>query len=371
MLMGVLGGGQLGRMLALAGLPLGVRFRFLDPSPDSPAGQVAEQVVGDYRDEAALTRFCSGLDAATWEFENVPVDAAERVARVAPLYPPACALKTGQDRLAEKELFKGLGLDVHPYVAVDSGEELQGAVTQLGLPVVLKTRRGGYDGKGQAVLRDGADEARVRAAWKGLGGVPLLVEKFVEFEREVSVLGVRGRGGEVRVYPLVENVHASGILHTSRAPAPNVGATAQALAERHIAAVMEALGYVGVLAIEFFKVGGRLLANEMAPRVHNSGHWTIEGADTSQFENHVRAVAGLPPGSTAARGHSVMVNLVGGLPRAQDVLAVPGAHLHLYGKQPRTGRKVGHVTINAPHAAAADAGAAEVMKLIPGSGGVQ
>ncbi len=363
MLVGVLGAGQLGRMLALAGLPLGLRFRFLDPAADSPAGQVAEQVVGGFDDPAAMDAFCDGLDAATWEFENVPVAAARAVAARVALFPPPAALETGQDRLSEKQLFTAMGLEVHPFAPAASADELVQAVGTVGLPAVVKTRRGGYDGKGQAVLRAGATAAEVRGVWGLLGGVPLLVEQMVAFDRELSIIGVRGRDGATVVYPLVENVHAGGILRISRAPADGVSGTLQAQAEKHITAVMERLGYVGVLAIEFFAKGERLLANEMAPRVHNSGHWTIEGAQTSQFENHVRAVAGLALGSTGARGRSVMVNLIGGAPAADDVLRVPGAHLHLYGKESRRGRKVGHVTVNGPDSAAVAESAARVHAM--------
>lgn len=338
---GVLGGGQLGRMLALAGYPLGLRFRFFDPTPDACAGQLAELSVGDYNDRTALERFAAGLDAVTYEFENVPVEAARYLAERLPVYPPPVALEIAQDRLDEKRFFEGIGVGIPPFRAVASRSELTQAVAELGLPAVLKTRREGYDGKGQVVLRA---ESELDDAWAALGAQQLLLEGFVPFEREVSALGVRGCDGDVRVYPLVENVHRAGILRRSSAPA-NVFGRLATDAEAVMRAALHALDYVGVLAIEFFVANGRLLANEMAPRVHNSGHWTIEGAVTSQFENHVRAVAGLPLGDAAARGASRMLNIIGEQPDAATLLAIPGAHLHLYGKTPRPGRKLGHLTL--------------------------
>jgi 5-(carboxyamino)imidazole ribonucleotide synthase len=342
MKVGVLGGGQLGRMLALAGYPLGLRFRFLDPAPEAPVEELAELVVGRFDDLDVLARFPEGLDAVTYEFENVPVEAAQHLARGVPVYPPVRALEVSQDRLAEKALFAKLGLTPAPFAAVDSFAELEAAAARIGLPAVLKTRRLGYDGKGQFVLRQPGD---VRAAWRALGGVPLVLEGFIAFDREVSQLGVRARDGTLALYPLVENHHADGILRLSLAPAPALTDALQQQAGEAIRRVLEHLDYVGVLAIEFFQKGEALIANEMAPRVHNSGHWTIEGARTSQFENHLRAVAGWPLGATEAVGYSAMVNLIGTLPEPARVLAVPGAHLHLYGKKPRPGRKLGHVTL--------------------------
>jgi 5-(carboxyamino)imidazole ribonucleotide synthase len=343
-IVGVLGGGQLGRMLALAGYPLGLRFRFLDRAADATSGQVGELVVGDYEDPAVLDRFAAGLTVATYEFENVPVVAARRLAERVPLFPAARALEVAQDRFAEKTLFGELGIPVAPFARVDTRADLEAAVGRLGLPAVLKTRRLGYDGKGQAVLREPGD---VEAAWARLGDVPLLLEGFVRFERELSVLAARGRDGQTAFYPLVENHHRDGILRKSLAPAPGLTPDLTAQAESHAARVLDALGYAGVLAIELFQEGGRLLANELAPRVHNSGHWTIEGAETSQFENHLRAVLGLPLGSTAPRGVSAMLNLIGATPDPAAVLAVPGVHLHLYGKAPAPGRKLGHLTLRA------------------------
>ncbi|MBL9000989.1 MAG: 5-(carboxyamino)imidazole ribonucleotide synthase [Phycisphaerae bacterium] len=342
MTIGILGAGQLGRMLALAGVPHGHGFRFLDPAQDPPAAAVGHHIRADYTDPAGLGEFARGLDVVTFEFENVPVEAVEALAQRVPIFPPAPALRIGQDRLLEKTLFRELGLSVHPFAAADSDEGVSAAIDTVGLPAIAKTRRLGYDGKGQKVLRTRADAA---SAWRDLGERPLLIESLVPFRAEVSVLGVRGRDGAMCVYPLVENVHRGGILHTSIAPAPVATPAMQALAAGHVQRLMERLNYVGVLAVEFFVVGDDLLANEMAPRVHNSGHWTIEGSVTSQFENHLRAVCGLPLGDPSPRGHSLMLNLVGYAPDATVWLGTPGAHLHLYGKAARPGRKVGHVTL--------------------------
>jgi 5-(carboxyamino)imidazole ribonucleotide synthase len=315
-IVGVIGGGQLGRMLALAGIPLGLSFRFLDPAPDAPAGEVGELLVGGYDDPALLDRLADGAAVVTYEFENVPVEAARQVGAI----PDARALEASQDRLVEKQLFRRLGIPTAP---------IDDEVTSF--PALLKSRRLGYDGKGQRLV-----ETRPEA---GPGHV---LEGLVSFDRELSLLAVRGAGGETTFYPLVENVHAEGILRTSRAPARGAP---QAQAEEYATRLLDELGYVGVLALELFDVGGELIANELAPRVHNTGHWTIEGAETSQFENHLRAILGLPLGSTASRGDVLMVNLVGELPDASALLAEPKLHLHLYGKQPRPGRKLGHITL--------------------------
>lgn len=363
-MVGILGAGQLGRMLALAGYPLGLRFRLLDPAPGAPAGALAQHVVGDYGDPEALARFADGVELVTYEFENVPVGAARALAERVPVYPPPEALEAAQDRLVEKRFLHSLGIPTPPFAPVDDRAALEAAVAQIGLPAVLKTRRLGYDGKGQFVLRRPAD---VAPAWEALGGAPLILEGYVPFARELSVLAARGRDSLTACYPLVENTHRDGILRRSVAPAPGVTPELQALAESYAARALEALGYVGVLAIELFEVDRRpatggepasssvvphspLVANEMAPRVHNSGHLTIEGAETSQFENHLRAICGMPLGSTAPRGHCAMVNLIGALPDTRAILAVPGAHLHLYGKEPRPGRKLGHVTLRADDA---------------------
>lgn len=345
MIVGVLGGGQLGRLLALAGYSLGLRFRFLDPSPDASAGQLAELLVGDYLDASAMDRFRNGIDVATYEFESVPAAAVRSLARQVPVFPPPDALEVAQDRLNEKLLFDRIGIPTPLYAPVDSEADLRHALDRIGLPAVLKTRRCGYDGKGQLVLRR---HEEAWAAWDTLGRVPLILEQFVPFERELSIVAVRGRTGEAKFYPLVENRHGRGILRLSLAPAPALSPELQRQAEGYAVSILEAVDYVGVLAVEFFHHDGRLLANEMAPRVHNSGHWTIEGAETSQFENHLRAILGLPLGSTAALGHAAMLNVIGDIPPLEKILAIPGAHLHLYGKTPVPDRKLGHVTICHP-----------------------
>lgn len=344
MTIGILGGGQLGYMLALAGYPLGLHFRFLDPSPEAPVGRIANRVTADFSDQQALEKFSHGLEVVTYEFENVPVAAAKFLAERVPVYPPAAALEEAQDRLREKNLFRRLQISTTEFGEIAKPGELDAAVEKIGLPAMLKTCRMGYDGKGQWLLRTAEDLEKAR---RELPDVPLILEKFVPFTRELSILGVRSRGGEIAFYPLIENHHRDGILRLSLAPAPNLTPTLQQEAERAARKVLEALDYVGVLCIEFFEMGGRLLANEMAPRVHNSGHWTIEGAVTSQFENHLRAILGMPLGSTAAVGVSAMINLIGETPESADVLNVPNAHLHLYGKEPRAGRKLGHVTVRA------------------------
>ena len=365
MIVGVLGGGQLGRMLALAGLPLGLRFRFYDPSPEACAGQVGELHVGEYDDVAALDRFADGLDVVTYEFENVPVAVAERLAERLPVFPPPVALDVAQDRLAEKALFHRLGIPTVRFAPVGSADDLKRAIDEIGLPAILKTRRLGYDGKGQVVLRTPEDAGM---AWSEVGGVPSILEGWVPFSRELSLLSARGRDGAERSYPLVENRHRDGILRVSLAPAADgrdeAIADLQTMAEGYAARVLNALGYVGLLAIELFVVDGRLVANELAPRVHNSGHWTIEGAVMSQFEQHLRAVLGLPLGSAEPVGWSGMVNLIGTAPPLEELLGADGAHVHLYGKTPRPGRKIGHVTVVASDQARRDALGAAIERLV-------
>jgi 5-(carboxyamino)imidazole ribonucleotide synthase len=341
-MIGVLGAGQLGRMLALAGYPLGLRFRFLDSDPHAPAGQLAEQILGDFDDLACLSRLLPGLELVTYEFENVPVALAQTLERRVPVYPPPAALAASQDRLTEKTLFQRLGLATPRFWPVDNRADLDQALAVIGCPALLKTRRGGYDGKGQFRI-DRPDMAG--QAWRLLGGAPLLLEAMVVFQRELSQLAVRGRDGSLAFYPLVENVHEQGMLRLSLAPAPNVSPALQAAAIDMATRLLCELNYVGVLAVELFQQGEQLIANEMAPRVHNSGHWTIEGAQTSQFENHLRAILGWPLGSTDLVAPCAMLNLIGTLPDTTALLALPDTHVHLYGKTPRPDRKLGHVTL--------------------------
>lgn len=344
---GILGGGQLARMMALAGAPLGLRFLVLDTVADACAGQFAPMVVGDYTDQSALAQFASQVDVATFDFENVPAQSAQWLTDRVSVFPGPPALATAQDRLAEKTLFRELGIPVPPFAAIGTLAELQAAVQGIGTPCILKTRRLGYDGKGQFRIKTPAD---VDAAWAALGAqaghVGLILEGFVAFQRELSVVAVRGRDGEFRAWPLTENWHVDGVLSASLAPA-QVEDALRDTALGYAQALAEALDYVGVFALELFCRDGELLANEMAPRVHNSGHWTIEGSETSQFQNHLRAVLGLPLGSTRMIGTACMLNWLGQMPDAGAVLAEAGGHWHDYGKQPRAGRKVGHATLRA------------------------
>jgi len=344
---GILGGGQLARMMALAGAPLGLRFRVLDNTADACAGQFAPMVVGDYTDHAALSRFAAQVDVATFDFENVPAESAQWLSERVPVFPNPRALAVAQDRLAEKTLFRELGIPVPEFADVATRAALDEAVARIGAPCILKTRRLGYDGKGQFRIKSPAD---VDAAWEALGAqastVGLILEGFVRFERELSVVAVRGRDGEFRAWPLTENWHVDGVLSASLAPA-RVGDALNARALSHARALAEALDYVGVFALELFCRNGELLANELAPRVHNSGHWTIEGSETSQFQNHLRAVLGLPLGDTRMVGLACMLNWIGAMPDATAVLGEPGGHWHDYGKSPRAGRKVGHATLRA------------------------
>src|SRR6478752_5097815 len=319
---GILGGGQLARMLALAGAPLGARFLVVDSAADACAGQVAPLLQADWHDFEALADFARRCDVVTFDFENAPADTAQWLSERTHVFPNARALAVAQDRLAEKSLFRELGLETAPFATVDTRADLARALDTIGYPAVLKTRRLGYDGKGQFRLKSASD---LDAAWQALGGVPLILEAWVAFEREVSVVAVRSRSGELRTYPLVQNWHAEGILSASLAPAPDAGEL-NAAALRYASLIAERLDYVGVFALEMFVSGGRLLGNEMAPRVHNSGHCTIEGSPCSQFENHLRAVLGLPLGDTTALGTSVMLNWICELPDARPVLGEPRTH---------------------------------------------
>ena len=340
MRVGILGAGQLGRMIALAGYPLGIECIFLGGDRDSPAGKVSRILEGALDDNAQLDALAALSDVVTFEFENVPVEALERVGAATPVHPSADALAAGQDRLDEKRLLQSAGIPTAPYVAVSEAADLGRAEAELGWPQVLKARRLGYDGKSQRIVRSTAELA---AAWAELNRVPSIAEGWVRFEREVSLIGVRGAEGQTAFYPLSENVHTRGILSTTVAPYEDPGL--QLTAEAWLSAIMERFDYRGVLTVEFFHTDAGLVANEIAPRVHNSGHWTIEGAETSQFENHLRGVLGLPLGSTAVRGHAAMLNLIGRMPDRNAMLRIAGAHLHDYGKAPRPGRKLGHCTI--------------------------
>ena len=359
MTVGIVGAGQLGRMLALAGYPLGLDFLLLDPSRAAPAGGVAPLLHGAFTDGRLLARLARQCEVVTFDWENVPASGLSALARRhgARICPPIAALATGQDRVAEKRLFERLQVPTTRWRAVGSRREFTHAVRAVGLPGVLKTRRLGYDGKGQAMVRTAADAER---AWAQLGHVPLLYEEWVPFDCEVSIIGARSVSGEVAVYPLCGNVHGQGILRLTRAPFGPL--RWQRRAARYLTRVLAHFRYTGILTIEFFVRRGRLIANEMAPRVHNSGHWTIEGAVTSQFENHLRAILDLPLGATGARGFTAMINLIGRLPPRATLLALPGVHLHDYGKAPRQGRKVGHCTVVEATAAARDARARQLLK---------
>jgi 5-(carboxyamino)imidazole ribonucleotide synthase len=320
---------------------------------------LGQHIRADYASGVALRDFCARIDVATYEFENVPLSTAEFVAARVPLRPGTAALAASQDRLAEKQLFEALAIPVAPYAPVDTRQGLSAAINSVGLPAVLKTRSLGYDGKGQAVIRSPRD---IEVAWARLGGRPLILEAFVSFDREVSCIAVRGLDKRIAFYPLAENVHRSGILYSAQ---PRLSDPAQAVAEGYVTRLLEKLEYIGVLAFEFFAVNGGLLGNEIAPRVHNSGHWSIEGADCSQFENHLRAICDLPLGATSLRGASLMLNCVGTEPKAAALLRHPGVHLHRYGKSPKPQRKLGHVTLTAPNSGALNALRDRVEPSIP------
>lgn len=353
---GVIGGGQLGRMLALAGIPMGFRFVFLDPASDACAAAVGEHIVGDYTDERALGELASRCDLVTCEFENVPAEALHWLSERLPVHPGPVSFETAQDRLAERKAFQEADVIVAPHARVDSLDALReaaGAGGAVGVPGVLKTRHGGYDGKGQARLQSPDDAER---AWRAIGERSAIYESLVPFTREISIVAVRSASGEFRAYPLSENTHRDGILHATRVPASERRGdqALQGRAERRVKMLMDSLGHIGVIAVEFFVLENlhdtgesKLIANEFAPRVHNSGHWTIEGAATSQFANHLRAIAGLPLGDTTPLGPVAMLNCIGSMPSRAEILKVPGASLHDYGKPARAGRKLGHITLRA------------------------
>ncbi|MEH6565975.1 MAG: 5-(carboxyamino)imidazole ribonucleotide synthase [Halopseudomonas sp.] len=358
MKIGVIGGGQLGRMLALAGTPLGQQFVFLDPAPDACAQALGEHIRADYSDKDHLRQLADEVDLVTFEFESVPAETVAFLSQFVPVYPNAEALRIARDRWFEKSMFQELGIPTPEFADIQSQDNLDAAVKRIGLPAVMKTRTLGYDGKGQKVLRHPED---VVGAFAELGSVPCILEGFVPFTGEVSLIAVRARDGETRFYPLVHNTHENGILKLS------VASTAhplQAQAEAYVSKVLSKLEYVGVMAFEFFEVDGGLKANEIAPRVHNSGHWTIEGSECSQFENHLRAIAGLPLGATATLGEAAMLNFIGEVPDASQVTAIEQCHLHHYGKAFKAGRKVGHATLRCDDMATLKARIAEVEALI-------
>ena len=347
MRVGIVGAGQLGRMLGLAGRQLDLEFTFLDPAPQAPAGVAGPVLCFPFDSRTGLGQLAASVDVLTYEFENVPVEAIEEVAGNVSVYPPLEALRHAQDRLLEKQLFESLMIPVPSYAAVDSLEDLREAAGVIGLPIVLKTRRLGYDGKGQKLVKS---ESAISAAYEALQGRPLIAEQWVDLDREVSAIGARNIDGDIAMYPITENQHRDGILRTSRAP--DTSEAIAGLAGKYLQKMLERLDYVGVLALDFFVQNDQLLANEFAPRVHNSGHWTIEGAVTSQFENHLRAILNMPLGDTTAIAHAGMVNLIGSMPESMGDIA-PG-HLHDYGKAPRPGRKLGHITLLADSAAERD-----------------
>jgi 5-(carboxyamino)imidazole ribonucleotide synthase len=356
---GIVGAGQLGRMLALAGYPLGIRCVFLDRSAAAPAAQVAPILTGDLEDSAQLAALAACSDVLTFDWENISGRALAPLEAVVRVRPPRRALEVSQDRLSEKALFTKLRIPAAAHAAIDSKQQLVAAAGKLGLPGVLKTRRMGYDGKGQFVVQNAA---HLDTAWTAIGGQELIYEKFQRFSRELSLIGARSAAGKVVFYPLSANTHGGGILRYGVAPFANPAL--ERSARIYMKRVMSALAYVGVLAIEFFVVKGRLVANEMAPRVHNSGHWTIEGCVTSQFENHLRAICDLPLGSTRALGHTAMINFLGKLPDRERLLSIEGLAFHDYAKEPRPGRKLGHCTILKSRARDRDSALADALKLI-------
>ena len=340
MRIGIIGAGQLGQMLGFAARKLGHECYFLDPSDAPPAAKAGPVIQAPFDDRVALSVLAEKCDVLTYEFENVPVAALEDIGGDTPIYPPLDALRLAQDRLTEKQLFEQLSIPLPKYHAVNSAADLADAARTIGLPLVVKTRRMGYDGKGQFVLRD---IGQIETVWSELGGNDLIAEQWVDFDYEVSAIGVRSLDGEIASYCLTHNEHAGGILRVSRAPVDEMALSGKA--HQYMRNMLEHLDYVGVLALELFVVGDELLANEYAPRVHNSGHWTIEGAETSQFVNHLRAILDLPLGSTDMRGEAGMVNLIGRIPDDRESLDTPPCHLHDYGKAPRAGRKLGHVNV--------------------------
>ncbi len=349
-------------MLALAGYPLGVRCTFLDTSTEAPGAQVASILTGALEDAALLAQLAATSDVVTFDWENISGRALAPLEKLTAIRPPRTALEVSQDRLHEKALFKRLRIPVAKHAPVDTRADLARAARQIGIPGVLKTRRMGYDGKGQYVIERLLD---LDAAWDRIGAAGLIYEKFQIFSREISIVGARSAAGDTVFYPLSANSHAGGILRHSIAPFVNAGL--ERAARSYAKRVLNALDYVGVLAIEFFVVNGRLVANEMAPRVHNSGHWTIEGCITSQFENHLRAICDMPLGSTRPLGHTAMINFLGRMPDRERLLRIEGLAFHDYGKEPRPGRKLGHCTILKQRPAERNLALAEALTVIESS----
>lgn len=340
MKIGILGGGQLARMMILDGLRLNLQFRIFDAHPHSSTEGLGEFVQGDLLDEAALSAFSEGLDVISCESENIPGETLRILSKYCPCYPGPEALSIAQDRLHEKEMLQSKGIQTTKFAAIESLDDLYSAGEQFSYPLLLKQRQLGYDGKGQKLIQD---KDGAKNAWQELSGAALIAEQFVNFDRELSVIGVFSRTGEQAIYPLVQNEHQAGILRKSTAPAPNT-ANVEEQAHSIIKSIASAYDYVGVLVVELFQVGDLLMVNEIAPRVHNSGHWTIEGADTSQFENHLRAIAGLPLGSCKARGISTMLNILSSSSSLESYLDDSEVNVHLYNKEAREGRKLGHIT---------------------------
>ncbi len=357
MRIGIIGAGQLGQMLGFAARDLGDSCTFIDPGASPPAAEVGEILQAAFDDPQALAKLAASSDVISYEFENVPVDALLGIADEVPVYPPTAALRHAQDRLAEKRLFEQLDIPLPAYKAIDSLADLESAVESIGLPLVIKTRRLGYDGKGQAILRNKEQSA---ALLEELGPVDLIAEQWVPFDYEVSAIGARSTKGDVVTYPLTENRHADGILRESRAPVDNPELAK--LGEDYMSRLLNHLDYVGVLALELFVVGDQLLANEFAPRVHNSGHWTIEGVTASQFRNHILAVTGRELEPPTLLGHAGMANLIGEMPPADGIPA--DGQLHDYGKAPRPGRKLGHITTVADSASERDRKLAEIVDFV-------
>jgi len=356
---GIVGAGQLGRMMALAGYPLGLSCLFLDRSADAPGAQVAPILVGELEDAGRLKELASRSDVLTFDWENIAGSALAPLEKLTVIRPPRAALEVSQDRLQEKALFSALRIPTTAHAAVDSKQDLVRATAKLGVHGILKTRRMGYDGKGQYLIQRAED---IDDAWASIGGAGLIYEKFQVFSREVSIIGARSAAGDIAYYPLSANTHSGGVLRYS--VAPFIHQPLERMARRYLKKVMERLGYVGILTIEFFVVDGRLVANEMAPRVHNSGHWTIEGCISSQFENHLRAICDLPLGSTRTLGHAAMINFLGQMPDVKRLLAIEGLSFHDYGKEPRPGRKLGHCTIMRTGARDRNRVLADTLKLI-------